>query len=91
MFLHIGTNVLIRTTEMIAIIDRKGLKEMNKTNKKFMETVIKEGEVIDISDSVSENAKTLVLVNGNKIYISPISSQTLYKRSKKFGLSEGLK
>lgn len=91
MYLHIGTNVLIRTVDIIAIIDRKGKKEKNKTNQQFLEQVQKEGEVIDISDLASENSKSLVLVTNNRVYISPISPQTLYRRSKNYGLSEGLK
>jgi len=91
MYLHIGTNVLIRTVDIIAIIDRKGKKEKNKTNQQFLEQVQKEGEVIDISDLASENAKSLVLLTNNRVYISPISPQTLYRRSKNYGLSEGLK
>jgi regulator of extracellular matrix RemA (YlzA/DUF370 family) len=91
MFLHIGTNVMIRTNEMIAIIDRKGNDDKNKINKKFLEKIKDIGEIIDISDLETENAKSMVLVNNNVIYFSPISPQTLYKRSKNFGISEGLK
>ena len=91
MYLHIGTNILIRDVDIIAIIERKGKKEKDKTNQKFLDQVQKEGEVIDISDLTSENAKSMVVVNNNRVYISPISPQTLYRRSKNFGLSEGLK
>ena len=89
MYLHIGTNVLIRTVDIIAIIGRKGKKD--KMNQQFLEQVQKEGEIIDISDLVSENAKSMVMVTNNRVYISPISPQTLYRRSKNYGLSEGLK
>ena len=91
MYLHIGTDVLIRAEEIIAIINRKGIKDKNKINRRFLKKILKDGEIIDISNKETENAKSMVLVNQNRVYISPISPQTLYKRSKKFGLSEGLK
>jgi len=91
MFLHIGTDVLIRTSEIIAIIASKGLNEKNKTNKRFLKEIMNEGEIIDISNLETKNSKSIVLVNKNQVYISPISPQTLYKRSKNNGLSEGLK
>ena len=91
MYLHIGSDVLLSTSDIIAIIGYKGDEDNNKLNKSFLQQVYKEGEVINISNLATENAKSMVLVNNNLIYISPISPQTLYKRSKKFGLSEGLK
>lgn len=91
MYLHIGSNVLLRTVEMIAIIDKEGSRESKKINKKFLQKIKKEGEIRDISDLESKNARSMVLVDDNRVYISPISAQTLYKRSKNNGLSEGMK
>jgi regulator of extracellular matrix RemA (YlzA/DUF370 family) len=87
-YLHIGTDVLIRTTEMIAIIGRKGQFPESKINEHFLRAMEKEEKVIDIS---SKNAKSFILTNDDGVYISPISPQTLFKRSKKFGLSGGVK
>lgn len=91
MYLHIGSDKLIRIEEIIAIINYKGAKDKNIINKRFLKQVKKNGALIDISNIETNNAKSLVFVNNNKVYISPISPQTLYKRSKNFGLSEGMK
>ena len=91
MYLHIGTNVLISTTDMIALISYRVSETGNSTNTKFLQHARKNGGVINISNKVRENAKCLVLVDKDLVYISPVTPMALYNRSKKFGLSEGLK
>ncbi|MHC1761845.1 MAG: extracellular matrix regulator RemB [Negativicutes bacterium] len=92
MYLHIGSDVLVSSNDIIAIINYRGkVKEENNCNLLFIEKIEQIGEMIDISNVVTENAKSFILVKDHLAYISPISSLTLYKRSKNLGLSEGLK
>jgi regulator of extracellular matrix RemA (YlzA/DUF370 family) len=91
MYLHIGSDVLISTSEIIALISYRGTETGNSINTKFLQHVCKNGGVIDISNTVRKNAKSLVLVDNDLVYISPVTPLTIYKRSKNFGLSEGLK
>jgi extracellular matrix regulatory protein B len=91
MYLHIGTDVMVRVSQIVAILDYKGIEDVEKKNQLFVKAFMKEGEVINITEVGRENAKSLVIVNNDLIYISPISPQTLRKRCNKFTLLEGLK
>lgn len=90
MYLHIGSDMLVRTVEIIAIISYKATTGTRNINSDFLEQVKKNGKIINLSNLKTKNAKSFVITN-KIVYISPISSETLYNRSKKFGLSEGLK
>jgi len=79
-YIHIGTNVLLRSTELIAIIGRKGDFDKNKINKRYLRLKQNEGKVIDLS---SNNAKSFILANDDRVYISPISPKTLKIRSRR--------
>lgn len=79
MFLHLGENVVIPLREVIAIFD------MNSTNstdtKNFLKTAEEEGFIKRITN---DEPKSFILTERNKksiIYLSPISSVTLGKRS----------
>ena len=79
MFLHLGENVVIPLREVIAIFD------INSTNsidtKHFLKTAEEEGFIRRITNDAP---KSFVLTERNKksiIYLSPISSVTLGKRS----------
>lgn len=74
-YIHLGNNIITSAKNIIAIInieppvsvDLQDIIEIAKQDKKF----------INISDK--EKEKSLVITDDN-IYISPISSNTLYKR-----------
>jgi hypothetical protein len=88
MYLHIGTNVLLPLSDMIAIIGYKGKKDANKINQQFLQQVEKSGDIVDISN---ENVKSMIVAKNDRVYISPITAYTLKKRSKNFGLPGGKK
>ena len=91
MYLHIGSDVLIRLEELIAIVNLKGATDRNSINRRFFEQIKREGEIVDISDPQEKNAKSLILTTQQRAYLSPISSHTLCKRLQKFGFLEGMK
>lgn len=80
MTLHIGGNTVVPIRSIIAIIDLKGIED-SIISKEFMQVAEDEGFVMEVSD---EEIKSLVLTEYKKetvIYMSPISSTTLLKRS----------
>lgn len=82
MYVHIGKYVMIRSEQIIAILDIKTLQKKNSLENICKNLKINDN-IIDISDN---NPKTLILVNQDKIikgYISNISSITLGKRTSK--------
>ena len=76
MYIHLGGDVLIKKSKIVAMIDLHTVKE-GKINKNFLSS-IKDNKKYH---SISENgkAKTLIITLGEN-YLSPISSTTLYKR-----------
>jgi len=90
-YLHIGSEFMIRSEDLIAIINLKGATDRNFINRRFLKQLQEEGEIIDISDEQEKNAKSLIVTVNQRVYISPISAHTLCKRVQKFGLLEGMK
>ncbi|MBO5245484.1 MAG: DUF370 domain-containing protein [Selenomonadales bacterium] len=74
MFLHLGSDVMVPVREVLAIYDHKTM-ELDE-NKKMLETMMREKEVVEIS----KEAKSYVFTD-SKIYLSVISSLTLKKRA----------
>ncbi len=86
MYLHIGTDVLLREKDVIAIIGRKGEKDKSRINRRFLKQKENEGKINNISNN---NEKSFVITSDDFVYISPISPQTLSKRSRKKEFQEG--
>lgn len=79
MFLHLGENVVIPLREVIAIFDINST--MNTDTRHFLKVAEEEGFITRIA---KEEPKSFILTERNKksiIYLSPISSITLAKRS----------
>ncbi|SHM18674.1 protein of unknown function [Caldanaerovirga acetigignens] len=74
MFLHIGKNTVVRTKDIIMILDRECT--LSRDTKDFLQIAKEEGFIVP----GEEEGKSLV-VTDKKIYFSPISSTTLFKRS----------
>jgi len=80
MFMHLGGDVVISLKDIISIMDIESSNISNNT-KEFLKTAEDEGFIRRISE---DEAKSFVLAEKNKktiIYLSPISSVTLYKRA----------
>ena len=77
MFLHLGSDVIIKTENIIAIMDLD-TTSVSKITKEFLKISTKNNDVINVSDE--DLPKSYVITNEKKVYISPISSQTLLKR-----------
>ncbi len=80
MFLHIGNDVVVRKTDIIAVFDMDNTT-ISRQSREFLAKSQKNGDVIDICDDLP---KSYIVVNcdgENRVYISSVSSQTIYKRS----------
>jgi len=79
MYIHLGNDMVISGTDVIAILnieepvsaDLKDILEMAEIDKKM------------VTISTSEKKKSLIICD-DKYYLSPISSNTLYKRALHF-------
>ena len=75
MFIHIGGDVVVRSAEVITIIDHN--MTVSKWMRKFLENKEERHQLISVS---KEDTKSFV-VTKDKIYCSPISSLTLKRRA----------
>lgn len=78
MYLHIGSNIILKKEEIIGIFDYKEMRE-NKISSKFLEKI--ENNIITNGTQIE---KSIILTNENGImkgYLSNISSITLLKRN----------
>ncbi len=76
MFIHLGGDNMIRTTELVAIFDLS-IEKSSTISKSYIQKAIELKKVEFIGE---EEYKSLV-VTFSKIYYSPISSTTLKKRA----------
>ena len=80
MFLHLGENVVVPIKDVIGIFDLQSTKYSSDTNQ-FLRMAEEDGFVERIT---KENPKSFVMAEvdkKSKIYLSPISSTTLTKRT----------
>ncbi|AIQ61755.1 hypothetical protein PSTEL_00025 [Paenibacillus stellifer] len=76
MYIHLGGEKIIRSSEMIAIFDIS-IEKSSKLSKQFVTAALQDKRLERIGE---EEAKSIV-VTQNAVYYSPISSSTLKKRS----------
>ena len=58
MYLHIGTDVLLREKDVIAIIGRKGEKDKSRINRRFLKQKENEGKINNISNNNFRHVKS---------------------------------
>ncbi len=83
MFLHLGADVVVNDKDVVAIMDLE-TTSISKITREYLQKAEKENDVITVS--YEDLPKSYVVVknkNERKVYISPISSATLLKRSEK--------
>ncbi|MEV2282121.1 extracellular matrix/biofilm biosynthesis regulator RemA family protein [Paenibacillus larvae] len=76
MFIHLGGEKIIRSSELIAIFDLS-MRKSSKISKQYIAEAMKNKQIEIIGE---EENKSLVLTQ-SKVYYSPISSMTLKKRA----------
>ncbi|MCH1626793.1 extracellular matrix regulator RemB [Fredinandcohnia quinoae] len=74
MFIHLGENIIVRSTDVITILDRQLLKSSSIVNE-FLEA--QKDKIVELAN---ENTKS-VIVTVDHVYFSPLSSSTLKRRA----------
>ena len=81
MYIHVGSETVVKEEEVIGIFDLD-TSSVSKHTRNFLSRAEKENQVINVS---FELPKSFILCSSGKknrrIYISQISSTTLHKRS----------
>ncbi|MCG8501431.1 MAG: DUF370 domain-containing protein [Firmicutes bacterium] len=80
MFLHLGGDIVVRLKDVIAILDLE-TTTISKISKEFLKVAEEEGFIVNISDDLPKSFIITEIEKKSKIYLSPISSATLYKRA----------
>ena len=81
MYLHLGQDISVNKKYIVGIFDLDNTSASKKTLD-FFKRATKENKVINVSDEDLPRSFVVVSEKGEeKVYISPISSQTLLKRS----------
>ncbi len=80
MFLHIGGDVVLPVKNIIAIMDIESTT-VSKDTKEFLKIAEEEGFIESISNDLPKSFIITESDKKSKIYLSPISSVTLQKRS----------
>ena len=74
MYLHIGEDILVKTDEVIAILDKQ-LLDCSPFTHEFLER--KADKIVNLAKT---SIKSIVITD-NHVYYSPLASGTLKKRS----------
>ncbi|WP_071431618.1 extracellular matrix regulator RemB [Angelakisella massiliensis] len=81
MYLHLGQDTVVRTSEIIGIFDMDNAT-VGKSTRQFLAQAEKRGQVVNVT---GELPKTFVVCRDKRgevrVYISQISSATLRKRT----------
>lgn len=74
MFIHLGENVIVRSNDVVTILDRQLLKSSSIISE-FLD--LQNSRIVKLSNGDTKS----VVVTIDKIYFSPLSSSTLKKRA----------
>ncbi len=89
MFLHLGSDVVVNMADVIAILDLD-VTSTSKITREFLTVAEEEGFVVNVSDDLPKSFVITEIERESRVFISPISSQTLLKRARgKGGLDRG--
>ena len=88
MYLHLGEKTVIRTDAVTGIFDLDNTTLSHHT-RSFLSRAEKEGRVVNVSYELPKSFIVCMEDKEEKIYISQLSSQTIYKRI--IALSKGRK
>lgn len=80
MYLHLGQEVVVSVKNVIAIFDME-TTTISKITKEFLMVAEEEGFIVNVSDDLPKSYVICEIDGKSTIYISPISSSTLYKRA----------
>jgi extracellular matrix regulatory protein B len=74
MYIHIGEEILVRSKDIIAILDKDSVRS-SQNIQEFLQHNVKQTE------NLSKNPFKSIVITKEKVYLSPLASATLKKRS----------
>ncbi|WP_442597285.1 extracellular matrix regulator RemB [Neobacillus sp. D3-1R] len=74
MYIHIGEEVLVKTKDIIAILDKDSVKASD-----HIQEFLQQNE--QRTENLSKNSFKSIVITHEKVYLSPLASTTLKKRS----------
>lgn len=80
MFLHLGEDVTIMLKDVIGIFSYENLN-FNDENRRFLRLAEEDGFIVRISKEIPKSYIVAEIDNQSRVYLSPISVNTLIKRS----------
>ena len=80
MYLHLGGDVSVNIKNIVAIMDLE-TTSVSKITKEFLTFVQKNNSVINVNEDLPKSYVITFDEKETKVYVSPISSQTLLKRA----------
>lgn len=80
MYVHLGMDSVVREDDIIGIFDLDSTT-ISKHTRKFLNFAEKEKKVINVSFELPKSFVLCGKKKDTKVYISQLSSSTLYKRS----------
>ncbi len=84
MFLHLGSDVVVNMSDVIAILDLD-VTSTSKITREFLAVAEDEGFVVNVSDDLPKSFIITEIDKKSRVFVSPISSATLLKRAKSGG------
>ncbi|HPF43636.1 MAG TPA: DUF370 domain-containing protein [Syntrophomonadaceae bacterium] len=79
MYIHLGNNYIIPSADIIAILNIE--PPISKDIIEIIEIAKTEKSILNVSEKGKEKA---MIICTNKVYLSPISSTTLFRRANNF-------
>lgn len=79
MYLHLGNDVVVRKRDVIAVFDMDNTT-ISKHSRNFLANAQRTGQVVDITEDLPKSYIIAQGAHGILVYISSVSSKTLYKR-----------
>jgi len=77
MYTHVGEDVTLLSSTIIAVIDLENTS-ISKETREFLKTAEKKEQITNVSDKLP---KTAIICNDGRVFITNISSMTIKKRS----------
>ncbi len=79
MYLHLGQEIVVNQNDIVAIFDMD-TSTISKHTRDFLKKAEEKKIVFNISDNIPNSVVVCTIMGSEVVYISQISSQTLYKR-----------
>ncbi len=82
MFLHLGSDVVVNLSDVIAILDLD-VTSTSKITREFLAVAEDEGFVVNVSeDDLPKSFVITEIDKKSRVFVSPISTSTLLKRAR---------